>query len=350
MNRIEAIRKFLNGVYSEKEYPALAYQFEQWSVERPLAGVKVLDGTPVFANTLIKYMNLSAAGADLFVAYSDSIPYDKKILDFLESIGVPVVYNCRKANFFDVILDCNAVYRDLQPRYGFTELTRSGAYHFADTAYPVVNVDDSRIKAIETCLGTGEGFLRAMKELKFEVANKKIVVMGCGKVGRGVVFYAGRAGAQVIAVDDPAVVEKCVNGTLISRFDRQSVLNALREAWCVVSCTGKADALADAEYIAIVRDGRQIMVNMGVEDEWGRQVPDSRVLNSKQPLNFILNEPTLLRYIDPTMALHSHGAVELVQNQFSAGLRKISPAVHDEYWQVTEKNGLIAEELSAAGL
>ena len=350
MNRIEAIRKFLNGVYSVKEYPALAYQFEQWSVERPLSGVKVLDGTPVFANTLIKYMNLLAAGVDLFVAYSDSIPYDKKVLDFLESIDVPVVYNCRKVGYFDVILDCNAVYRDLQPRYGFTELTRSGAYHFADTAYPVVNVDDSRIKAIETCLGTGEGFLRAMKELNFEVADKKIVVMGCGKVGRGVVFYAGRAGAQVIAVDDTAVVEKCVNGTLISRFDRQSVLNALREAWCVVSCTGKADALADAEYIAIVRDGKQIMVNMGVEDEWGKLIAESRVLNSKQPLNFILNEPTLLRYIDPTMALLNQAAVELLKSGYAPGIQRINSIVHDEYWKVVEEKGIIAEELAAAGL
>ncbi len=348
--KIKAIKSFLANRYSPAEYPALRYQFERWSAERPLRGIKVLDGTPVFANTLLKYLNLLAAGAELTVGYCDSIPYDQEIVDFLQHIGVECVYNCNCSGVFDCILDCNAVYRRLQPGYGFVELTRSGAYHFAGVDAPVINVDDSRIKAIETCLGTGEGFLRAMNHLGYEVAGRKIVVMGCGKVGRGVVFYAGRAGAEVTAVDDPQRVEKCVNGRLISRFDRTAVLESLREAWCVVCCTGKADALADTDYINILMHGQQLMVNMGVEDEWGEQIPLERVFNNKQPLNFILPEPTLLRYIDPTMALHNHAALELLQNKFAPGIRRISCAVHDDYWQTVEKNGLIAEELSAAGL
>jgi len=350
MDKIALIDDFLQNRYTIQEYPALTHQFKLWSAQRPLAGKKILDGTPVFANTLLKYKNLLAAGADLTVGYCKSIPYDPAIIEFLNKIGVKTCFECRKSGFFDVILDCNAVYRDLQPRYGFTELTRSGAYHFINTDCKVINVDDSRIKAIETCLGTGESFLRAMKKLGYSVADKNIVVMGCGKVGRGVVFYAGRAGAQVTAVDDPAVVEKCVNGTLISRFDREKVLSALRNAWCVVCCTGQADALAIDEYIDILRDGKQIMVNMGVEDEWGKAIPESRMLNNKQPLNFILDEPTLLRYIDPTMALHNHGAVELIEKTHTAGLHRISAEVHDAYWLVVEKNGLIADELYAAGL
>ena len=350
MKQIQLIEKFLNSRYAVYEYPALAYQFELWSKTSPLAGIKVLDGTPVFGNTLLKYMNLLAAGADLTVGYCDSIPYDPKIIDFLQSIGVECVYNCDIPGKFDLILDCNAVYRDLQPRYGFVELTRSGAYHFAGSVLPVINVDDSRIKAIETCLGTGESFLRAMEFLGHKVAGKNIVVMGCGKVGRGVVFYAGRAGAKVVAVDDPAVVEKCVNGTLVSRFDRKLVMEHLRQAWCVVSSTGKADALADNDYIKILLEGKQIMVNMGVEDEWGKGIPLERMLNDKQPLNFILAEPTLLRYIDPTMALHNQAAAELLKKTYSGGLNKIDRTVHDGYWKIVESKGIIAEELAAAGL
>ena len=350
MKQIQLIEKFLNSRYAIYEYPALAYQFELWSKIRPLAGIKVLDGTPVFANTLLKYMNLLAAGADLTVGYCDSIPYDPKIIDFLQSIGVECVYNCDISGKFDLILDCNAVYRDLRPRYGFAELTRSGAYHFAGSVLPVINVDDSRIKAIETCLGTGESFLRAMEFLGHKVAGKNIVVMGCGKVGRGVVFYAGRAGAKVVAVDDPAVVEKCVNGTLVSRFDRAAVMEHLRKAWCVVCCTGKADALADSDYIKILLDSSQIMVNMGVEDEWGPAIPPERMLNNKQPLNFILEEPTLLRYIDPTMALHNQSAVELLTGKYAPGIQKIDRAVHDGYWKIVEQKGIIAQELQEAGL
>ncbi|MBO5924461.1 MAG: hypothetical protein J6Q81_08100, partial [Lentisphaeria bacterium] len=242
------------------------------------------------------------------------------------------------------------VYRDLKPRYGFVELTRSGAYHFAGNALPVINVDDSRIKAIETCLGTGESFLRAMEHLGYCVKDKNIVVFGCGKVGRGVVFYAGRAGSNVVAVDDPAAVEKCINGTLVSRFDRQQIMDCLRNAWCVVCCTGKADALADSDYINILLNGDQIMVNMGVEDEWGSAIPPERLLNNKQPLNFILPEPTLLRYIDPTMALHNQAALELLTTEYTSGIQRINRAVHDEYWTIVENKGVIAEELAAAGL
>ena len=89
MKQIKLIEKFLNSRYAVYEYPALAYQFELWSKTRPLAGIKVLDGTPVFANTLLKYMNLLAAGADLTVGYCDSIPYDQKIIDFLHSRWEP---------------------------------------------------------------------------------------------------------------------------------------------------------------------------------------------------------------------------------------------------------------------
>ena len=249
-----------------------------------------------------------------------------------------------------MILDCNAVYRNLLPRYGFAELTRSGAYHFAKVDAAVVNVDDSRIKAIETCLGTGEGFLRAMNHLNYPVVDRKIAVLGCGKVGRGVVFYAGRAGADVTAVDDPALVKEPVGGKLISRFEHDKVLQLLQAADIIVTATGQALALADDDFINIVMNSSKLVVNMGVEDEFGPAVPADRVLNNKQPLNFILNEPTLLRYIDPTMALHSHGALELIQSEYTPGLRRPDPAIHDEYWQIVEKNGIIAEELSAAGL
>ena len=59
---IQAINEFLYNRYEAHEYPALAYQLKKWQTLRPLAGVKILDGTPVFANTLLKYINLLAAG------------------------------------------------------------------------------------------------------------------------------------------------------------------------------------------------------------------------------------------------------------------------------------------------
>ena len=145
-------------------------------------------------------------------------------------------------------------------------------------------------------------------------------------------------------------MKNLVGGDLVSRFERAKVLQLLLDADIVVTATGQALALADDDFINIILQSRKLVVNMGVEDEFGPALPAERVLNSKQPLNFILDEPTLLRYIDPTMALHSHGALELIQSEYKGGLRRPDKAIHDEYWQIVEKNGLIAEELAAAGL
>ena len=347
---LKQISDFLHDRYQLCEYPALAYQFRKWSEEKPLSGKKLLDGTPVFTNTLLKYASLIAAGAELSVGYSSNIPYDPEIISFLIKIGIPCIDQC-KVGEFDVIMDCNGVYRDKKPKYGFVELTRSGAYRFAGINEPVIMVDDSRIKAIETCLGTGESFLRGMKQLGYQdLSGKKIVVFGCGKVGRGVVFYAGRAGAEVFAIDNPAAVISHVGGTLVSRFEREKVLDLLKNAWCVVTATGKALSLADQEFIDILNNGDQLVTNMSVEDEWGSGIASERVLNRKQPLNFMLSEPTLLQYIDPTLALHSHAALELIQSDYLPGIRKASLEVEQEYWDIVEKHGIIAPELSAAGL
>ena len=77
---------------------------------------------------------------------------------------------------------------------------------------------------------------------------------------------------------------------------------------------------------------------------------DASCQSQRDTWNFILPEPTLLRYIDPTMALHSHAALELIQSDYLPGIRKASLSVEQEYWQIVEKHGMISDELSAAGL
>ena len=83
----------VRGKYSEKEYPALQEQMNRWAEEKPLQGIRVLDGTPVFANTLLKYAALTAGGAELTVGYSDQIPYDPEIIRFLQESGIPCLKN-----------------------------------------------------------------------------------------------------------------------------------------------------------------------------------------------------------------------------------------------------------------
>ena len=47
--------------YASNEYPVLLNQYEVWANTRPLAGLRVLDATPVFENTLAKHAALLAA-------------------------------------------------------------------------------------------------------------------------------------------------------------------------------------------------------------------------------------------------------------------------------------------------
>ena len=140
------------------------------------------------------------------------------------------------------------------------------------------------------------------------------------------------------------------NIRLVSRFDREAVQEAVRKAWCVVTATGIRNAMNGNGAAEILRDGPQLVAAMGIENEWGDSLAPERILNRNVPLNFLLKEPTRLRYIDPTMALSNAAAVELLKGGLPAGIQKIAPEIEKHWWNVVEKNGLIAEELKGCGI
>ena len=59
---------------------------------------------------------------------------------------------------------------------------------------------------------------------------------------------------------------------------------------------------------------------MGVEDEFGPNLPENRVLNRKKTLNFLLEEPTKTCYIDPAMALHNEAVPVLLSSPPGTGV------------------------------
>lgn len=351
MDTSDQLLDFLQNVYQPNEYPALMSQMREWAETKPLQSIAILDATPLFRNTLLKHAALLKAGAKLTVATHDAIPFDDTLLPLLRQLDIPHVHNCRDKGTYQIILDCGGVHNRLQPTIGFAELTRSGAYHYQDAQLPVILVDDSRIKTIETCLGTGDGFRRGMNHLGYGDFNgKSIVVFGCGKVGRGVAYYAKRCGANVTVIDDATRITPPKDVPIIHMDDRAAVIDAARNAWCLVSVTGRANTLDQPDLTNVVLNGSQIVVNMGVEDEWGPNVPTQRVLNGKMPLNFVLEEPTLLRYIDPTMALLNQAALELLKNPGAPGIRTMPEHAEQKLWSEVEKHGIIAHELADAGL
>lgn len=305
MRRIEA---YLAGRYEPREYPSLQAQTKRFAEERPFAGMSLLDCTPLFANTLLKHLALLAGGAELTVGVSERIPHDPEIVRFLDEIGVSVLRDSASASrHFDVILDCDGSRAELTPRVGVCELTRSGIYHYAKSRVPVVLVDDSRIKEIETSIGTGDGFMRAMRKLGYtEWSGRKVVIFGFGKVGRGVAYRCRREGASVTAVDKKT-----------ADLPLERIQAAVRECDFVVTATGVKGAMKGYGLGPILRERKEIVVAaIGIEDEWLDELEKGRIVNDGAAVNFALDEPTLLRYIDPTMALSNESAADLLKGVF----------------------------------
>jgi adenosylhomocysteinase len=200
----EKIRDFLSSYYTPEEWPTLLWQAEEWSQSRPLEGLRVLDGTPLYRNTLGKFMALLAAGAEVWVPERPGMPYDAAIMQMLPEFGIRKAP--RSMDDFDMVLDCSGQFCELHPRLGFAELTRTGVHRYVHPHHPVILADSGRIKRIETVLGTGESFFRALAQLGHtDLAGKPLLIVGFGKVGRGVLYYALKNKMRVCVAD---VVDK----------------------------------------------------------------------------------------------------------------------------------------------
>ena len=351
---IRAIEDRLAGRYGAHEYPSLRTQTELFRAERPFDGKALLDCTPVFANTLLKYVPLLAGGADLTVGVHDGIPHDPEIVRFLEGIGVPVLRDSKDASRrFDVILDCDGSRADLVPRIGVCELTRSGIYHYAASPVPVVLVDDSRIKEIETTLGTGDGFMRAMKKFGHDDwSGRKVVVFGFGKVGRGVAYRCVEEGASVTVVDRIGAgvpFDRVPSATVVDCRDAEAVRAAVAACDFLVTATGVKGAMKGYGLAPILRARGEIVVAaIGIEDEWLDGLERGRIVNGGEAVNFALDEPTRLRYIDPTMALSNRSAADLIAGVFTEpGIRPPSADSERICLDPVLTDGLIAAEIRA---
>lgn len=336
----------LSSFYQEREFPVLLHQCETWAESRPLRGLRVIDASPVFRNTCAKYAALLAAGTDLTVAISSVMPHDPETVSRLASYGIPVVEAERAEGSYDVVLDCAGALRHVPSRCGYVELTRSGAEHYADCTSPVWMVDAGKIKQIETCLGTGESFFRALALLGMDDWQEKtLVVIGCGKVGCGIVLHALNNRMRVIMAD---VEEKPLPHPSVAfvRATAAAELNrAVRHAFCAVTATGKRHALVGLLEASLPCSSAVLLANMGVEDEWGPAIPKSRLLNEGRPLNFILPDPTRMCYIDPPLALHNQGAVELAAGRGTPGLFPPPPEMEEYFLSLIRSRGSIPAEL-----
>ena len=205
-------------------------------------------------------------------------------------------------------------------------------------------VDAGKIKQIETCLGTGESFFRALESLGIKnEQGQTLVIIGHGKVGRGIALNALRRKLNVIVAD----VEKkpLASASFVPATDRETLTDAIRHAFCAVTATGKRHAMSGLIEPAMPFSSGVLLANMGVEDEWGPEIPKNRLLNEGRPLNFILPDPTQMRYIDPPLALHNQGALELAEGRVLPGLFPPPPEMEEHFLSLIRSCGSVPPDM-----
>ena len=132
--------------------------------------------------------------------------------------------------------------------------------------------------------------------------------------------------------------------------DLKSVVSLVSAADFVVTATGVKGALDRPELTAALLSSKAVIANMGVEDEYGSGVPAGRVLAEKKPLNFILEEPTHLKYIDASLALHA-ALGELLVREAAAANKKAGPLdppseLEQRILSMTMQDGIIGAEIA----
>eukprot|EP01116_Phalansterium_solitarium_P018919 TRINITY_DN515_c0_g1_i1.p1 TRINITY_DN515_c0_g1~~TRINITY_DN515_c0_g1_i1.p1 ORF type:complete len:369 (+),score=128.90 TRINITY_DN515_c0_g1_i1:1043-2149(+) len=286
---------------------------------RPYQGLTIVHNVPLTLSTLLKLECLRVSGAEVVVTLPIFVDSDPQAIELLKRTSFRFVprHEDLRGLVCDVTLDvCAELAEYVSPRLGAVELTQTGDVKFRampDLSYPVVSVDDCRIKRLEDAVGAADGFMRAMDHLVREpLGGRTYVIFGYGKVGVGIAFRLSKLPGNTIVVVDN-------NATVVARAQRHghqailasdvaSVEAAVDSAFCVVTCTGVRNVVSRS-YRHEPFAGK-CLANVGTEDEFGDKFEPSEVLFAKRPINFSLEEPTTIQYLDPAFYAHNK-AIEL---------------------------------------
>lgn len=319
------------NIYKKQQAPFMHEQLLAWTKHRPLEGLSLVHNIPVVANTLLKIACCVAAGAKVTVVNPSFMTAKPEAISALQQDGIryePELSHL-KGESFDLYLDCNAeTYQALgAPRIGAVELTASGDYFYRSEklSFPVISIDPTFTKQLETIFGTSESAGQALKKLSnLNLANTRWLVFGFGKIGRGVAHYCLKHNIPVCIADiNPAARQAAVSFgiTAIDPNDHALIQQQLAIANVIITATGKHAIL---NHYPKAWFANKTLANLGAHDEFGEQFAEEEVLNQKRPINFILDDPTPIIYIDPVFYAHNIAAIELLQSNLTPGVTKLS--------------------------
>ncbi len=243
--------KKLTKDYPTKDIPFLSRQKNRFLDTQPYTGLKVILNLPITIENLINIDVLQSSGCDLYVHLFSFVPINPQAIECIKQAKIPILKNKQAPNTgVDVILDCSAELIHIKPRIGVSEITESGVaiYKATKPTYPVVSVNESKIKLLECSLGTGEAFIRAIKKLALKnITNKSFVVFGFGRVGKGIVNALLPHTSHITIVDidiDTLQQIKKYKLKAIDATDYKAVEKAIAKSDIVVTATGIKDIMS----------------------------------------------------------------------------------------------------------
>lgn len=323
-------------IYPQAKAPFMHKQLAEWKKARPLAGLKVLHHVPVVPNTLLKISCLVAAGAEVTVTNPSFLTACPDTIAAIKKEKINYVENLAdlKNQDFDIYFDCGAeLYQALgAPKLGAVELTATGDhfYRAAKLNFPVMSIDPTLTKQLETVFGSAESAHQAIAQLTHvNVKEKTWLIFGFGKIGRGLTYFCVENNIRVFVVDvcsQARGAAQSLGVTAINPDDKPSLQNALSNSDIIVTATGKSNIL-DVHPKHWFEN--KVLANMGVLDEFGQQFSEHEVLNNKRPINFVLNDPTPMQYIDPEFYAHNIAALDLL-NDLPSGVTNLRKEMDEE--------------------
>lgn len=321
--------------YGIENMPFLQKMLVKVSEDKTYRGLKILHNIPLCLNTLLKIEPLIVGGAEVVITNPHFFTPDRKTLSLLKTVDISVELAHHKiSDDFDYVLDAAGNFKSLiTPRRGAAELTQSGVDIYSDPQlrYPILNIDNSKIKTLETCLGTGDGLIRGLNFFVGDAFHHKaFVLFGYGKVGRGSARQLAKYTNKILIVDsDDQACERATQDGFFALHssDKNPINRAIKSSYATITATGVKNLISDFYNPDYFKN--KLLVNIGVDDEYGPAFKNNEVLNDKRGVNFALEDPTLLKYMDPVFYAHNF-AIDLFETRhFEAGIHSFPKDIDD---------------------
>lgn len=317
--------------YTAAQAPFLHQQFTEWQQTKPLRGLRILHHIPLFQNTLMKIACLVTAGAEVVVTNPEwLLEANPEAVAALRKEKIEFVANVAslKDREFDIYLDCGAeLYQRLgNPKLGAVEITGSGDQYYrrAKLNFPVISSDNSYTKQLETVFGTSSSSMEALQKLGHPPKrHHSWLLFGFGKIGRGIAFACSQLNLPltIVEIDEEAITSaKELNIPVINANDHTAAANAIRKSDIIIMATGGTDVLSAQDKSLFAG---KTLVNLGILDEFGPRFTQDEVLHKKQPINFVLDDPTPIQFIDPALYAHNESALFLLDQQYKHGVHNM---------------------------